>query len=50
MAIWLVPSRMLGFLIWPLLIVGEIMHLELPDEALDDQGYINLQKAGDVGE
>lgn len=32
-----------------LLIVGEIQHLEIPDEVVDDQGYINLEIAGIAG-
>lgn len=31
------------------LVIGEIIHLIMPDEVLSEEGYIDLQKSGDAG-
>ncbi len=32
-----------------ILIIGEIMHLTIPDEIMDDQGQLDLEEAGSTG-
>lgn len=32
-----------------LMVVGEIQHLVIPDDSIDDRGYLDLGKANDVG-